>query len=91
MDKITEQEIVSTASRLIAKYPDGYLSKPQILKWEGWAIAIRGPDVDGLDSPKAIIRGSYMEIRTFEIAYHRLRGAAKSSLLMVDSRITMEA
>jgi len=39
--------------------------------WEGWAVAIRGPDVDGIDSPKAIIRGTYMEIRAFEIAYHR--------------------
>jgi len=91
MDEITEQEIVSTASRLITKYPDCYLSKPQILKWEGWAIAIRGPDVDGLDSPKAIIRGSYMEIRAIELAYHRSRGAAKCSPLMVDSRIAMEA
>lgn len=54
-------------------------------------VAIRGPDVDGLDSPKAIIRGSYMEIRAFEIAYHRIRGTAKSSSLMVDSRIAVEA
>jgi hypothetical protein len=76
MDKITKQKNVSTASRLIAKYPDGYLSEPELIRWKGWAVAIRGPDVDGLDSPKAIIRGSYMEIRAFEVAYHR---AAKSS------------
>ena len=38
------------------------------------AVAISGPDMDGLDSPKAIIRGSYVEIRAFEIAYHRIRG-----------------
>jgi hypothetical protein len=75
----------------IEKYPDGYLSEPEIIRWEGWAVAIKGPDVDGLDSPKAIIRGSYMEIRAFEIAYHRIRGTAKSSSLMMDSRIAMEA
>lgn len=39
-----------------AKYPDGYLSEPELVRWVGWAVAIRGPDVDGLDSPKAIIR-----------------------------------
>lgn len=48
--------------------------------------------MDGLDSPKAIIRGSYMEIRTFEIAYHRIRRESQSSPLIgrVDSRIAME-
>jgi len=75
----------------IAKYPDGYLSEPELIRWEGWAVAIRGHDADGLDSPKAIIRGSYMEIRAFEIAYYRIRGRAKSSPLMVDSRVAMEA
>ena len=50
-------------------------------------MAIRGPDVDGLDTPKAIIRDTYMEIRAFELAYHR---AAKSSPLMVDSRIALK-
>jgi hypothetical protein len=44
--------------------------------------------VDGLDSTKAIIRGSYMEIRAFELAYHR---AAKGSPLIVDGRIAMDA
>ena len=58
--------------------------------WEGWAVAIRGPDVDGLDTPKAIIRGTYMEIRAFELAYHRIRVAAKSTF-HVDGRIAMEA
>jgi hypothetical protein len=48
------------------------------------------PDVDGLYSPKAIIIGSYMEIRAFEIAYHRIRVAAKSTF-HVDGRIAMEA
>jgi len=48
----------------------------------------QGTDVDGLYSPKAIIRGTYMEIRAFELAYHR---AARSSPLMLDSRIAMEA
>ncbi len=73
MNEITKQKIVATASRLIAKYPDGYLSEPELIRWEGWAVAIRGPDVDGLDTPKAIIRGSYMEIRAFEIAYRRAK------------------
>jgi hypothetical protein len=49
------------------------------------------PDVDGLDTPKAIIRGTNMEIRAFEIAYQRIRRAAKGSPLMVDRRIAMEA
>ena len=33
--------------------------------------------MDGLDTPKAIIRGTYMEIRAFELAYHRIRGRLK--------------
>lgn len=88
-----ENELESVATKLIEKYPDGYLSEPEIIRWEGWAVAIRGPDVDGLDSPKAIIRGSYMEIRAFEIAYHRIRGKARGSPLigMEDGRIVMEA
>ena len=86
-----ENELESVATKLIKKYPDGYLSEPELVRWEGWAVAIRGPDVDGLDSPKAIIRGSYMEIRAFEITYHRIRGKAKSPSLMADSRIEMEA
>lgn len=49
----------------------------------------RGPDVDGLDTPKAIIRGSYKEIRAFELAYHRIK--AKRSPLMVDGRIAINA
>ena len=53
-------------------------------------MAIGELDVYGLDSPKAIILGSYMEIRGFEIAYHRIRTAAKSTSL-ADGRIAMEA
>ena len=87
-NEISKEELESVATRLIAKYPDGYLSEPELIMWEGWAVAIRGPDVDGLDTPKAIIRGSYMEIRAFEIAYHR---AAKSLPLMLGGRIAMEA
>lgn len=49
----------------------------------------QGPDVDGLDTPKAIIQGTYMEIRAFELAYHRIK--AKRSPLIVDNRIAMEA
>jgi hypothetical protein len=62
-------------------------------KWEGWAIAIRGAGVDGIDSPKAIIRGSYREIRVFELVYHRIKVAAKRSpsTSILNSRITMEA
>ena len=30
-----------------------------------------GADEDGLDTPKAFIKGSYMEIRAFELAYQR--------------------
>lgn len=82
---------IASQLTIIEKYSDSYLSEPELIRWEGWVVAIRGPDVDGLDSPKAIIRGSYMEIRAFEIAYHRIRGTAKSSSLMVDSRIAVEA
>ena len=46
--------------------------------------------MDGLDSPKAIIRGSYREIRAFEIAYHRIRVDDKSAS-QVDGRIALEA
>jgi len=92
-NKISKEELDSEALRLIEKYPNGYLSEPEIIRWEGWAVAIRGPDIDGLDSPRAIIRGTYMEIRAFEIAYHRIRGAAQSSPLigMADCRIAMVA
>jgi hypothetical protein len=72
------QKIESLASKLIAKYPNGYLSEPELIRWEGWAVAIRGPDVDGLDSPKAIIKGSYMQVRAFELAYRRMRREASS-------------
>jgi hypothetical protein len=70
--EISKEELESVASRPVEKYPDGYLSKPQLIMWEGWAVAIRGPDLEGLDTLKAIIKGSYMEIRAFELAYHRL-------------------
>ena len=74
MQDMSQNEVESLASRMIVKYPDGYLSEPELVMWEGWAVAIRGPDVDGLDSPKAIIRGSYVEIRAFEVVYHRIKG-----------------
>lgn len=88
-----KDELESVATKLIEKYLDGYLSEPELIRWEGWAVAIRGPDVDGLDTPRAIIRGTYMEIRAFELAYQRIRGVAKSSSLIgaVDSRIALEA
>lgn len=88
-----ENELESVATRLIEKYPNGHLSEPELIRWKGWAVAIRGPDEDGLDSPKAIIRGSYMEIKAFEIAYHRIKGMAKSSPLicMVDNELALEA
>jgi len=43
----------------------------------GWPCksAIRAP-VGGLDSPRAIFQGSYQELRAFENAYNRARGAA---------------
>ena len=70
------QELESLVSKLIAKYPNGYLSEPELIRWEGWAVASRGPEPDGLDSPKAIIKGHYMEVRAFELAYQRIKGRA---------------
>lgn len=86
-----ENELESVATKLIKKYPDGYLSEPELVMWEGWAVAIRGPDVDGLDSPKAIIRGSYVEIRAFEIAYNRIKGKSSPLIVTVDGKVAMEA
>jgi hypothetical protein len=85
-NEIPNAGLESVATRLIAKYPDGYLFKPSG-KYERWRSG--GPDVDGLYSPKAIIRGSYREIRGFELAYHRIK--SKRSPIIVDDRIAMEA
>lgn len=69
----SDDELETLASRLIEKYPAGFLSEIEI----GWpcAIAIRVPEGGCLDTPRAIIRGSYQEVRSFEIAYEKARGA----------------
>jgi len=66
-------EMETLAATLIAKYPNGYLSEIEI----GWpcGIAIRSP-LHGMDSPRAIVQGSYKEVRNFEIAYSRAKGTA---------------
>ena len=67
-------ELESLAARLIEKYPGGYLSEIEVA-WPHCGMAIRVP-LRGLDTPRAIIRGSYQELRAFEITYQRLRAEA---------------
>ncbi len=71
---IFAENLESVAAELIQKYPEGRLSEIEI-SWP-CAIAVRAP-VDGLDTPRAVIRGSYQEVRAFEVAYGRARIAAK--------------
>ncbi len=69
---IFEEDLKSFAAELLGRYPEGHLSEIEI----GWpcTIAIRAP-VAGLDTPRAIIRGSYQEVRAFEIAYEKAKRA----------------
>lgn len=77
---IFEEDLKSLATELIKRYPMGYLSEIEI----GWpcGIAIRAPNADGLDSPRAIIRGSYQEVREFEIAWQKIKRAAKTAQVL---------
>lgn len=92
---ICGEELEKQVIELVRKYPTGFLSEPELNRWEAfpWAVAIRVPDVDGLDSPKVIIRGSYQEIRAFEIAYERVKEvhSLHSPLLTMCHEVAMEA
>jgi hypothetical protein len=66
-----QTELESLARGLKAKYPGGYLSEIEV-SMPYCGIAVRSP-LHGLDSPRAIIQGSYQELRAFEITYQRLR------------------
>lgn len=70
---IFEEDLETKVAELIKKYPTGFLSEIEV----GWpcAIAIRVPEGGCLDTPRAIIRGSYQEVRSFEIVYNRAREA----------------
>lgn len=76
------------AQQLIAKYPTGFLSEIEV----GWpcAIAIRVPEGGCLDTPRAIITGSYQEIRAFEVIYGRIKAAkmAAPSLMTTGAKVT---
>lgn len=69
-----QKELESLAARLIEKYPDGHLSEIEVAM-PHCGIAIRAP-VKGLDTPRAIVQGSYQELRAFEITYQRMRAGA---------------
>ncbi len=64
-------------TELIDRYPTGFLSEPELIPWSGWGVAIRGIDKDGLDSPLVIVKGSYAEIRSFELAYMRAKETSR--------------
>lgn len=78
---IFAENLESVAAELIDKYPTGYLSEIEI----GWpcGMAVRAPNADGLDTPRAIIRGSYQELRQFEIAYERVKTAKMLSPVLI--------
>ena len=57
MNEITKQKIVSTASRLIAKYPDGYLSEPELIRWERRTIDDHG---SSCETPLILPTGYYL-------------------------------
>jgi hypothetical protein len=65
------QTVEALAQQLIAKYPTGFLSE---IVWPCGA-AIRILEGGCLDSLRAIIRGSYRGVRTFEIIYQRAKDA----------------
>lgn len=77
---IFEEDLESIAAKLIEKYPTGFLSEIEI----GWpcGIAIRVPEGGCLDTPRAIIQGSYQEVRAFEIVYERIKRANRPSQVL---------
>lgn len=90
---IFEEDLETLAARLIEKYPTGFLSEIEV----GWpcTIAIRVPEGGCLDTPRAIITGSYQEVRAFEITYEQARAAKitvlTSSELITGIKATVEA
>lgn len=86
------QTAEALAQQLITKYPIGFLSEIEV----GWpcVIAVRVPEGGCLDTPRAIIRGSYQEVRAFEIAYEHVRAAkvaAPSLALTTSNKVAVEA
>lgn len=79
---IFEEDLETKVAELIKKYPTGFLSEIEV----GWpcAIAIRVPEGGCLDTPRAIIRGSYQEVRAFEIAYESVKRATKRVALSLE-------
>jgi hypothetical protein len=69
-----QKELESLAARLIEMYPSVYLSEIEVA-WPHCGMAIRAP-LHGLDTPRAILQGSYQELRAFEITYQRMRAGA---------------
>ena len=69
-----QNELKSLAARLIDKYPSGYLSEIEV-SMSHCGIVVRAP-LHGLDTPRAIITGSYQELRDFENVYERIKEAA---------------
>lgn len=70
------QELEQLAETLIAKYPEGYLTDPEV-HMPKCKMAIRG-SLHGIDTPRIILEGSYQELRAFEIAYKRIKAASPS-------------
>ena len=68
-----QNELESLAIRLIDKYPGGYLSEIEV-SMSRCGIAVRAP-LCGLDTPRAIIQGSYQELRAFENVFKRIKEA----------------
>lgn len=79
-DAPVSQTVEALVQQLIAKYPTGFLSEIEV----GWpcAIAIRVPEGGCLDTPRAIIRGSYQEIRSFEVTYEKIKRANRPSQVL---------
>lgn len=73
-----QRELESLAAKLIEKYPQGYLAGIEIA-WPHCQMALRAP-LRGLDSPRAILEGSWKELRAFEIVYERLKANFTSSM-----------
>jgi hypothetical protein len=63
---MSENKIESLASDMRYRYPGGYLSGIVV----GWPckIAVRGLK-HGIDSPLAVVEGSYQELMVFERVY----------------------
>lgn len=90
-DALVSQTAEALAQQLIAKYPIGFLSEIEV----GWpcAIAVRVPEGGCLDTPRAIIRGSYQELRQFENIFERVKAAkmAAPSLMATGAKVAVEA